>query len=62
MRMTLVVNENSAVLQIDAESNFEKEMLKHVEDLPQIRTSINTTQEWGITTKGYMKVYFSTQE
>jgi hypothetical protein len=60
MKLKLITRETTAELLCEAESEFEREMLDHLINLPKIDTVIDTTRSYGRLQHGYVKVTFST--
>ena len=60
MKTKLIIQESVAQLIIEAETNFEREMLKQVEMFSDHRLSVMTEQNWNRTNKGTITVTFDT--
>lgn len=61
MKTRMIIEANGASLIVEAETEFEKEMLSHVEKYPQHDVVISTEQSWGTVIKGRLIVSFTSK-
>lgn len=58
MKLKLVIHETSAELMLTAENQWEKEMLKRVEQFPDKSAAVFCEESFGQPIKGYLHLTF----
>ena len=62
MKTKLVVQEKMASVVLEAENDFEKEVLKNIERFNQHSVTVTTEQNYGTTVKASIFVAFNTKD
>lgn len=61
MKLRLIIEKDTAILNVEAENTFEKDMIARIERFNNHLVTFNSEQSYGVTRSAAINVSFSTE-